>query len=598
MAEKSNEEIYAEMKHQLQTHVVTNVFGEEEFKEQFLIVFKTMANILSRTLGPFGSTTMIDQQTNYSVTKDGFHVLSNLRFADTKQNRIYSTLFNISHQMVARVGDGSTSAVVAAYTFLNEMLKAMETSKIRPKKLNDAILQVVNGICDIITKNAIPVTPDNLIETVRNIANIATNENTFYTDMITEIYKKLGANCDINISKSQTFENDVIYEDGVYSNDNYLVDSLYHNRGSVCHLNNCKVMMFDNALEPEIFDMFAMAFNTYCQGDHSTLIVIAPYYDQYLMDKIRKDAEKYVQLFSNAAVINFPMVFIKSNLTKPVQKEMYRDLAALLGATIIQPPDVKEVTGWLNEVAKEASKARAEKRQMSDEYPDKIREFIKTHLGGCEESILGDRASSFKGFTNKNLGLFEKAYHDAEVKLREAEENAIKLDTVDNKVYDAKTRFSKINCKSATIMVGGANRLEIEMNYDAVDDAVKACASAVKYGYNIGCNMAIISAVKQYLDEHKDVDPVERMILEGIFNAFRNVYRTILTNGYDDAKANIILDTCIDQNICYDMNNDDYDNAMKVINSCRTDIEILRGAIAMVGIVLTCNQYISTTLNH
>ena len=597
MAEKTNEEIYAEMKHDLQTRVVTNVFGEEEFKEQFLIVFKTMANILSKTLGPFGSTTMIDQQTNYSVTKDGFHVLANLRFADTKQNRIYSTLFNISHQMVAKVGDGSTSAVVAAYAFLNAMLDEIDKAKIRPKQLNDTIQKVVSGICEIISKNAIPVTKDNLMSTVRNIANIATNENEFYTDLITRIYERLGANCDINIAKSQTFENDVIYEDGVYSNDNYLVDSLYHNRGNVCHINNCKVLMFDNALEPEIFDMFAMAFNSYCQSDHSTLIVIAPFYDQYLMDKIRKDAEKYVQIFSNSAVINFPMVFIKSNLTKPVQKEMYRDLSALLGATIIQPPDVRDVTNWLNEVAKEASKARAEKREMSDEYPDKIREFIKSHMGACDEAIMGDRTSSFKGFSNKNLGLFEKAYHDAEVKLQEAEENAAKLDTIDNSVYDAKTRFSKINCKSATIMVGGANRLEIDMNYDAVDDAVKACASAVKYGYNLGCNMAIINAVLEYI-KTKHPEGIEYMITDGIFNAFRSVYRTILTNGYSNEEAEVILDKCIKEGICFDMNVHDYDHNMKVINSCRTDIEILRGAIAMVGLVLTCNQYISTTLNH
>ena len=592
-----NDDIYAEMKHQLQTHVVTNVFNEEEFKEQFLIVFKTMADILSKTLGPFGSTTMIDQQTNYSVTKDGFHVLANLRFADTKQNRIYSTLFNISHQMVARVGDGSTSAVVAAYTFLNEMLKELDKQRVRPKMLNDTINRVVSAICDIISNNAIPVSKDNLIDTVRNIANIATNENQIYTDIITAIYENLGANCDINIAKSQTFENDVIYEDGVYSNDNYLVDSLYHNRGNVCHVNNCKILMFDNALEPEIFDMFAMAFNSYCQSDHSTLIVIAPFYDQYLMDKIRKDAEKYVQLFSNSAVINFPMVFIKSNLTKPVQKEMYRDLAALFGATIIQPPDVREVTNWLNEVAKEASKARAEKRVMSEEYPDKIREFIKDHLGTCEEAIMGDRTSSFKGFTSKNVSLFEKAYHDAEIKLQEAEENALKLDTVDSKVYDAKTRFSKINCKSATIMVGGSNRLEIDMNYDAVDDAVKACASAVKYGYNIGCNMAIIKAVDEYRYKNNPTD-LESSILDGIKNAFINVYRTILNNGYAADRSEEILNDCLKRGICYDMNIDSYDTEFKVINSCRTDIEILRGAIAMVGLVLTCNQYISTTLNH
>ena len=71
--DENNELVYKELKHQLQTTVTTNVFGEDEFKEQFKIVFETVAKILANTLGPYGSTTMIDTGTNYAVTKDGFH---------------------------------------------------------------------------------------------------------------------------------------------------------------------------------------------------------------------------------------------------------------------------------------------------------------------------------------------------------------------------------------------------------------------------------------------------------------------------------------------------------------------------------------------
>ena len=126
-----DKDIMQQLKEQLQTTVVTNVFSEAEFKKQFLLVFKTMSDILSNTLGPYGTTTMIDQETNYSVSKDGFHVLQNLRFADTKMNRIRSTLYSISHQMVTKVGDGSTSAVVAAYSFLLEMLEYSSKNRFR-----------------------------------------------------------------------------------------------------------------------------------------------------------------------------------------------------------------------------------------------------------------------------------------------------------------------------------------------------------------------------------------------------------------------------------------------------------------------------------
>jgi chaperonin GroEL (HSP60 family) len=592
-------QIFEELKHELQTTVVTNVFGEEEFKEQFRIVFDTVAKVLANTLGPYGSTTMIDTGTNYAVTKDGFHTLAHIKFADRKQDRIYTTMFNISHQMVAKVGDGSTSAVVAANAFLKAMLDNPNVQSVRPKELSDAMKSIVNELCEIIATNATPVDSNNLIPIVTNIANIATNGNKEFTDMIVGVYKTLGMNCDINIRESATFENSVTYEDGVYSNDNYLVDSLYHNRGNVCHINDCKVLMFDSLLEPEIFDMFSIAFNTFCLNEHSTLIVIAPAYDQFMMDKIRKDCEETVKMFANSATINFRTVFLKSNLTKPIQKYMYRDLAALFGATIMQPPDIREMTKMLNDAAKEASKARAENRQMSKEITDKITAFIADHLGGCDEATMGDRTSAFKGFSNKNEALFNTCYHDAEVKLAEAEEKALNLDTVDDDLFDAKTRFSKINCKSATIEVGGENRLETGWNVDAVDDAVKACASTIKYGYNIGCNMAIIDAIDKHLNEYESESAVRIEILKSLRNAFVDVYRTILANGMSKSDAEDVLNMSLSNKMCYDMATKTFDvSGERVINSCRTDIEILRGAIAMVAIVFTCNQYISTTLNR
>ena len=62
---------------------------------------------------------------------------------------------------------------------------------------------------------------------------------------------------------------------------------------------------------------------------------------------------------------------------------------------------------------------------------------------------------------------------------------------------------------------------------------------------------------------------------------------------------NILLSSVEEKDYtCYDLAHKAFDTEGRIINSCRTDIEILKGAIAMVGVVLTCNQYISSTLNH
>ena len=593
-----DKDIMQQLKEQLQTTVVTNVFSEAEFKKQFLLVFKTMSDILSNTLGPYGTTTMIDQETNYSVSKDGFHVLQNLRFADTKMNRIRSTLYSISHQMVTKVGDGSTSAVVAAYSFLLEMLEySSKNKRVRPKDLNEKIQNIVRKICDVIASNATSITEENLIESVYHMSNIATNENHTYRDMITEIYKTLGANCTINLEESKTFENTVEYEDGVYTDGNYLVDTIYHNRGDRCDIKDCAVLMFDHSLDDtNIWPVFETAFNKFCYKERKTLIVIAPFYDQFLMDKMRKEAEEMVRTYANRATVPFRVIFLKSNLMKPISKDMYKDLASLLGATIYQPVDTKELLKILSNYAKALTEAQVERKDPPD-IPAELIESIKNHIGYCEECNMGDRGSSYKGFFNKNEALFNTLFHDAEIKLKEEEERALRNDSVDNKVFDARTRFSKINCKSATIKVGGSNRLEMSINMDAVDDAVKACASAIKYGYNIGCNLAIIKAIDE-LYKPGEIDEVDATIYEGLRRAFIGVYRRILKNGLDDDKVEDIINQSIEKGCCYNMVSEEFDTKGDIINSCRTDIEILKGAIAMVGVVLSCNQYISITLNH
>ena len=610
--------VVQQLKDQLQSTVITNVFPEDQFRKNFLIVFETMANILSKTLGPYGATTMIDEAKNYSVTKDGFHVLQNLRFANIQQNRIHSTLFSISHQMVTKVGDGSTSAVVAAYKFLKTMLESIAKMDIvvRPKDLNMVIQDVIKEICNIISNKAIRVTDENLLDVVEKIANIATNENKEYTDIITNIYKQLGVNCTINIKNSDTLEDNVLYEDGVYTTEAYLVDKIYHNKADTSITKNCAVLMFDHVLDTDIWGILETAFNKNCYKTSKTLIVIAPSYDQFLMDKMRKDAEEMVRTYSDKAKIPFRIIFLKAtNLHKPIYKSMYMDLSSLLGATIYRPDDTKEVIKMVEEYGNKCREAFTNHTEAPD-IPTEITDSITEHIGYCELAVMGDKISSFKGFTNKNTALYNSLLHDAETNLKNEEARAIQIDSIDSKVFEARTRFGKISCKSATIEVGGANRLERSINFDAVDDAVKACASAIKYGYNKGCNMAIIEAADivcnrvkvEMEDGYSEMSSKELMtksiqynVANAIKNSFIEVYKSILLNAYKSENyVNDIKNQSIEKGyVPFDLIGETYDEeCAKIINSCRTDIEILRGAIAMVAVVLSCNQYISSTLNH
>ena len=88
-------------------------------------------------------------------------------------------------------------------------------------------------------------------------------------------------------------------------------------------------------------------------------------------------------------------------------------------------------------------------------------------------------------------------------------------------------------------------------------------------------------------------------IFEIIKSAFINVYGTVLINKY---KYNETTDLAfIDNTIhetekrgytqCYDLINDEFSD--KIINSCETDIEILKASISIISLLISSNQYIS-----
>jgi chaperonin GroEL len=98
-------------------HHQWNVVTEAEFKQRMVEIFDQLYQTLSRTAGPYGSGTIIERLGDYYMTKDGFTVLKSVHFDNRTNNAIMDLILTISHQMVMKVGDGSTTAILAAKNF-------------------------------------------------------------------------------------------------------------------------------------------------------------------------------------------------------------------------------------------------------------------------------------------------------------------------------------------------------------------------------------------------------------------------------------------------------------------------------------------------
>jgi chaperonin GroEL (HSP60 family) len=158
-------------------------------------------------------------------------------------------------------------------------------------------------------------------------------------------------------------------------------------------------------------------------------------------------------------------------------------------------------------------------------------------------------------------------------------------------------RIQHLSCKSATIKIGGKSELERSMQNDSVDDAIKACSSAVKHGYYYGNNLAIFKALKEI--QPKLEDPFEKKIGNALWETFCRVILTIHKNKNPDTTIDYVksvINKSLEDEMCFDLTTEEYNR--DVINSIKTDIEIIKGSISLVGTLMSANQYIASQVKR
>ena len=147
-----------------------NVIEVHEFKNRIANVFNRVSSALQKTLGPFGSNTIIEQFGEMHITKDGWNVLKKITFNNPVENNIMQLLLRIAAQVVIKVGDGTTSSIVAANSMLKILNSDEELKKIRPKDIIDNLTTYVNTICFEILKTSQKISKDNNYEEIYKLA--------------------------------------------------------------------------------------------------------------------------------------------------------------------------------------------------------------------------------------------------------------------------------------------------------------------------------------------------------------------------------------------------------------------------------------------
>lgn len=552
-----------------------NVIGKDEFRKKTTVVFNQVANMLTNSLGPYGATTILEQFGETHFTKDGWNILKKITFSSPVEHNILKLLEDICMRVVLRVGDGSTSSIIAANE-LHKEFGSSDLNKIRPKELLDRLEKVVRLVNTKIIERSFKINPeeDTTFEQIHRIATVSTNGDKLVPSLIQQIYQKTG-NPNIGYVKSKTSSTHAELVTGYETRAQYLDPIYVTNDEDECVVLNPLILMFDHLVDREShFDKVISPAIQRAIKENRRLVVMAPNYSKHMQEYIGQTTvlEFRSRGTSDTVYTLFP------NANSIAANEM-NDFSILTGGVIVRTSDMY--------------------RFHSEEEGDDV--SVDEYLGQVGRLIISSKSTLAEGLDYVNKGMFDVAMRDAKAKLHNAEENQRTMSVIDSQVYELRKRLTKLSCNMGIIHVGGKTSLEKAANYDLVEDAVRASESAYKYGYNIGGNLIIPIVIRELLQspEVNELEKEDIQILKVIDTTFRNVFGKVIRNKYsedtDTVSVSNIIEGAIEKEMCYNLITDEYSS--DVINPSYTDVEILSATSSIVSLIMSSNQYITIRPN-
>ena len=606
-----------------------NLVDGQEYKSTLAAISTVTAEILCKTLGPYASTTTIDDGTYTYPTKDGWAVCNRLRFGDDIQNTLFKFIRDISFRLNSKVGDGTTTAIIAANKFIAELKNLMDEQKLysetsgQYKVLRQAdLIDEINKAKDEIIKELTSPERCKLIdinndafEDIYKIAYVSSNRNEEIARIIQEIYQKT-QNPNIHVTMNGAEKNTYAEIQKGYKLDAELLWSRYYvnttEKTSVYNTPVTVVMFNHNVTYAEHMQIIG-ALMQRARNMQRDIIIMAPYYDEIVRSIIGSQVENLAKNGQTATI-----ALVKVPMQTSSQKNYAKDFAAILNAQMFDYSRVRMYAQMLREKNGE-SKESDEFAGMLKNTEFKEPEDVFTACEGTANKLtLSSKFALIEDF-DKGTKSYQLAAEEIKREYDEAKDSVTKGgNNLDKKYLDAHLRYIKFIGDTGIIKVGGDSDLTKQCLKDSIDDAVLACRSAFENGFVRGLNLETISVsywkYREIMDKYDDdsIIPMNDWIRAHVYmticHTFIETSKEVMRNKYrdddigddeylwteDHLSMEEVLVKCIDDNLCFDIVSEEFEPAGEtLVNSVATDIEILTAMTSMLSLLMSSDQLLS-----
>lgn len=557
-----------------------NIIDEEDTKIIISKVMEILSSTISKSLGPYGSTTVIQDPygMDHSITKDGYSILNKISLRGGLQNAILSMVKKISKSLVQEVGDGSTSSIVVAKEMYDLLNKFFGNNNIPRKDVLDFLSALEKEVEKYIKLISLPLQSK---EELMKVASISNNNDNTLGELVADIYDELGYKGFINLELSPTSETYHKITNGIEVLRGY-INFIYVNQNDkiTCTFEEPRVLMVNDELNEEDM-MFLAELLTLSMASEFPLVIIAKGYSSDITNFLNNNKVKHKNLLK--------IVPIEYDLGSMIKMEEFQDLAIYLNGTVYD-------------------KYNGERLEKSD-----AGKFFMEKMGKCSKVVVNEKRTLFiEGEFNEEAVEYRTQQID---ELEEAVRDKGNIADISEELYILEKRRNQLKGKIASLYIGGASDIEKKSRKDLVEDSIYACKSAIENGYVIGGNLIIPSILinkrkdllKSLVDneelfrgmniESKIV--VSNNLLNIIVDSFRKSFYQVLHNKYkDDDACTSILNNCLDENRSlniFNLKTSEYETIKntEVVNSSKTDIEIMKSVFSIIGLLASSNQMLA-----
>lgn len=561
---------------------ISNVVDQSTMRKIQSIVLGDLASYLKNSFGPKGSNTCIKKLNTLNMyTKDGFTILKSLAFNGIVEQSIKDDIETITHNVATTVGDGTTSAVLLSKYIFDGLMKYIEDNpSVAPSDIIKTLNECVARIKEIIMANSEEATTDS----IREIAYVSSNGSDWIADTIANIYKEFGMAVFIDVSPSLGKDTSIKYFDGMTINTGYS-DSCFvtDTRNNTCVVDHPSIYFFEDPIDNKemgvLFD--SILSHNIMDGIKSQrfdciipTVIVAPHVSRDMSSNIDTIVSYQSQLKPGNKL---PFLLISDTH----QVDEIQDLYKLCGARPIH----KYIDSEIYKRDVETGVAPT---------PDTVVEWG----GKCDEVVAHSNRTKFinpskmknedGSFSNEYLNLLN--YIENEISKLENDGDTKTIGLLKRRLHSLKSNLIEIS-------VGGITVADRDSNRHLFEDAVLNCRSAAKNGIGWGANMSGMIAINDYINANCEILSEPKLSILGVlYDAYKELIMNLYTTCMSSEHAENVFYDSINFRQPINLRTMKFDGAVK--SSIESDCIILESVAKIIGIMVTCNQFVVPTPQH